>query len=206
MKTLRALALLPFAIIATQAHATFCNNDDDCGCGQVCSYQGVGQTCVTAGTDPGWCSAGQPNNGGCLYDGQICCGVYCYPQWSADAGCLKESDGGLEGSNTSGVSCPTGGSTGGASSSSTSTSSESSSTGGSGSSSTIVASSSSSGGSKSSTSQVSSSSAEGGSSTGGSTGSSNSASGGGCSSATGGLSFGALLAVGLLARSRRRRS
>jgi hypothetical protein len=199
MKTLRALALLPFAIIATQAHATFCNNDDDCGCGQVCSYQGVGQTCVTAGTDPGWCSAGQPNNGGCLYDGQICCGVYCYPQWSADAGCLKESDGGLESANTTGVFCPTGGSSGG----STSTTTASGSTSGGASSTTNPSSGTS---SKSSTSEASSSSgsSEGSSSSGGMSSSSSTNSGGGCSSATGGLSFAAVLAICLFARSRRR--
>ena len=203
MKAFKLIAAMLPALLATQARATFCNNDDDCACGQVCSYLGVGQACVAAGTDPGWCSQGQPDNGGCLYAGQVCCGIYCYPAWSPDAGCLKQSDGGLGISNTSGVSCPTGGSSG---SSSNSTAASSSTSGGGSSS---VAASGSSGGSKSfaPSSTSAGTSSEAGGSTGGSSAVSTSSTtgGGGCSQAPGELSFAALLAVVLLARSRRRR-
>jgi hypothetical protein len=204
MKTLRvALAVLPVALFAMQAQAQFCNNDNDCACGQVCSYNAPsGQACVTAGTDNGWCTLGAVDNG-CLYADQSCCGIYCYPAWTSSSVCLKQPDGGLEVS-TGGPSCPTGGSSGG----STTTTTVSGSTSGGSSSSTgtttTAGSSSSSSGSKSSTSEASSSSGSSaaGSSSGGASSTSNSS--GGCGSAPGGLSFAALLAVGLLARSRRR--
>ncbi len=198
-----AVTLWPAALLATQAQAQFCSNDNDCACGEVCSYDGAGQSCVAAATDPGWCTLGAVDNG-CLYAGQSCCGIYCYPAWTPDAGCLKPPDGGLE-TSTGGPVCPTGGSSGSSSSSASTTASGSTTGGGSGSSASASSvAGSSSGGEQSSSSVVTSrsSSAQSGTTTGGSSGSSSS--GGGCSSAPGAFSFAALLAVGLLARSRRR--
>jgi hypothetical protein len=208
MKALKlSLATLAATLVAAQAQA-FCTNDDDCACGQVCSYDGTGQNCVQAGTDPGWCTQGGPQNGGCLYEGQICCGIYCYPAWTSSSVCTNGTSGGATGGSTGSLSCPVpssgGTSTGGSSSGGSSTAGGGSSSGG-------VASSSSGGGSSSGgVKGTSSGGVEGSSSTGGAggtTGSTSSTSGGGgCSHAPGDVFWpSTLLALGLFARSRRRR-
>jgi len=66
-----------------------CVVDDNCDCGQVCSWappNNVNHICVDAsGGDPGWCDV----NTDCLYQGQTCVALHCAPAWAAGDTCTK---------------------------------------------------------------------------------------------------------------------
>ncbi len=74
---------------------TSCNNDVDCPCGDVCSWQppnGTTHIGVAASSgDPGWC--GENNDNACLYENQTCTGTACTPAWSSSSVCTKASGG-----------------------------------------------------------------------------------------------------------------
>ncbi len=82
-KVLFAAVTLSAAVLCGGGRALACTNDNDCACGQVCSWPS-GHVCVTAGTDPGWCGTSSE----CIYQGQTCSGTACTPAWTSSSVCI----------------------------------------------------------------------------------------------------------------------